>query len=173
MTRQPVRDGGSQTVKGVVVVVVLVALGIAVLARAGGGHAPAPAAARQAAATTTTTPSSTTTTTLVPAAQIKLQVLNGVGTGPLAGEWSNKLKANPGYQTLTPLNATATVTSSTIYVVTPGFVPEADALASVVGLPTSAVNTTTPPPSSAPIPSSALSSANLVLVIGPDLAASA
>jgi hypothetical protein len=174
MARQSGRDGGSQTLKGVVVVVVLVALGIAVLARAGGSHAPSPAAARQAGATTTTTvPSSTTTTTLVPAAQIKLQVLNGVGTGSLAGEWSNKLKANPGYQTLTPLNATARVTSSSIYVVTPGFVPEADALASVVGLPTSAVNTTTPPPSSAPIPSSALSNANLVLVIGPDLAASA
>lgn len=173
MTRQGGHDGGSQTVKGIVVVAVLVALGVAVLARAGGSHAPAPAAARQAPATTTTTAPSSTTTTLVPAAQIKLQVLNGVGTGSLAGEWSNKLKANPGYQTLTPLNATARVTSSSIYVVTPGFVPEADALASVVGLPTSAVNTTAPPPSSAPIPSSALSGANLVLVIGPDLAASA
>lgn len=166
------REGGAQTAKAVVVIAVLVVLGVAVLARANGGSANV-VAATHPAATTTTLPQVTTTTTLVPAAQIKLQVLNGVGTGALAGEWSTKLRANPGYDTLTALNATARVSSSAIYVVSPGFVPEADALAAVVGLPTSAVNTTIPPPSSAPIPSSVVSTANLVLVIGPDLAASA
>lgn len=163
-------EGGVQTVKAVIVIAVLVVLGIAVLARATTGHNVASASSTTS---TTTIPSSTTTTTLVPAAQIKLQVLNGVLTGSLAGEWSSKLKSNPGYNTLPALDATSKVTSSQIYVVTTGYTPEAQALAAVVGLPTSAVNSTIPPPSSAPIPSSVLSSANLVLVIGPDLAASA
>lgn len=162
-------EGGVQTVKAVIVIAVLVALGIAVLARATSGHNVASASST----TSTTTIPSTTTTTLVPAAQIKLQVLNGVLTGSLAGEWSSKLKSNPGYNTLPALDATSKVTSSQIYVVTTGYTAEAQALAAVVGLPTSAVNSTIPPPSSAPIPSSVLSSANLVLVIGPDLAASA
>jgi hypothetical protein len=162
-------EGGVQTVKAVIVIAVLVVLGIAVLARATTGHNVASASST----TSTTTIPSTTSTTLVPAAQVKLQVLNGVLTGSLAGEWTTKLKANPGYNTLPALDATSKVTSSQIYVVTTGYTPEADALAAVVGLPTSAVNTTIPPPSTAPIPSSVLSSANLVLVIGPDLAASA
>ena len=165
-------EGGLQTLKAVIVIAVLVVLGIAVLARATSSHS-ATTAASHGSSTSTTTIGSTTTTTLVPAAQIKLQVLNGVLTGSLAGQWSSKLKANPGYDTLAALDATSKVTSSEIYVVTPGYTPEADALAAVVGLPTSAVSTTIPPPSSAPIPSSVISSANLVLVVGPDLAASA
>ena len=47
------------------------------------------------------------------------------------------------------------------------------ALAVAVGLPATAVNATTPPPTSAPIPGGVASTANLVLVIGPDLAGSA
>ncbi len=73
-------------------------------------------------------------------------------TGSLAGEWSAKLKANPGYDTLAPLNATAKVAQSEIYIVTPGFQREANALAVAVGLPVTAVNVTVPPPASAPIP---------------------
>ena len=73
-------------------------------------------------------------------------------TGSLAGEWSAKLKANPGYNTLAPDNATAKVAQSEIYVVTPGYLPEANALAVAVGLPVTAVNPTTPPPATAPDP---------------------
>jgi hypothetical protein len=117
---------------------------------------------------------STTTTTvpLIPPSSIKLQVLNGVGTGQLAGEWSNKLKASPGYNTLAADNATAVVTTSTIYVMTIGYIPEALHLATVVGLPASAVDTTIAP-ASVPIRSSERAAPNLVLVIGPNLAGTA
>lgn len=105
---------------------------------------------------------------------IKLQVLNGVLTGSLAGEWSVKLKANPGYNTLPPNNATARVASSEIYVVTHGYGREADALALTVGLPvTKVVNPTTPLPATAPVPAVDRTTANLILIIGPDLAATA
>jgi hypothetical protein len=42
-----------------------------------------------------------------------------------------------------------------------------------VGLPVTAVNQTIPAPASAPIPANARTTANLVLIIGPDLAAHA
>lgn len=172
----PGRDGSAQTMKAVVLIVVLVAIGVAVLARSKPNH-PAVASTtttRPHSASTTTLPAPTTTVpALIPASQVKVQVLNGVLTGSLAGEWSTKLKTKFGYLTEPADNATAKVAASTIYVLTPGYVPEADALATAVGLQQSAVNTTIPAPSSAPIPSKERATANLVLVIGPDLAASA
>ncbi|MGH9056459.1 MAG: LytR C-terminal domain-containing protein [Acidimicrobiales bacterium] len=166
-----------QTGKAVLVIVVAVVIGIAVLHHGpGSSHTPSGAAASTSHGTTTTSstiPASTTTTTLVPAKSIKLQVLNGVGTGQLATAWSNKLKANPGYDTLAPDNATSKVPASVIYVMTQGYLPEAKALATTVGLPASAVNTQIPAPSSAPIPAKERAAPNLVLVIGPDLAGKA
>jgi hypothetical protein len=100
-------------------------------------------------------------------------VLNGVGSGQLAAQWSNKLKANPGYHTLPPADATSTVPKSEIYVITPGYQREADALATTVGLTKASIIPTAPPPASAPIPTSARTNANLVLIIGPDLAGKA
>ena len=165
-------SGGMQTGKAVLVIAVVVVVGWVVLRHGTTSpHASAPPTTH--ATTTTPATAPTTTVPLVAPADIKLQVLNGVLTGSLAGEWSAKLKANPGYDTLTPLNATAKVAQSEIYIVTPGFQREANALAVAVGLPVTAVNVTIPPPASAPIPTSAKSTANLVLVIGPDLAGSA
>lgn len=125
------------------------------------------------AGTTTTLAPSTTTTTVVPPASIKLQVLNGTGSGNLASAWSTKLRTSPGYDTLAPDDSTSKVTQSEIFVETPGYLPEAYALAAAVGLGQSAVNTTIPAPASAPIPTTERSKANLVLVVGPDLANSA
>ena len=119
------------------------------------------------------TPPTTVAAALIPPSSIKLQVLNGVLTGSLAGQWSAKLKANPGYNTLTPDNSTAKVATSVIYIITPGYRREANALAVAVGFPVTAVNTTVPAPSSAPIPAAERTTANLVLIIGPDLAGSA
>jgi hypothetical protein len=161
-----------QTGKAVVVIVVVVIVGWVILRHGPSStHAAAPSTTHPTTATTAApTP---TTTPLVPPASIKLQVLNGVLVGSLAGEWSAKLHANPGYDTLPALNATAKVAQSVIYIVTPGFQREANALAVAVGLPVTAVNTTIPPPASAPIPPQDRASANLILVIGPDLASSA
>lgn len=165
----PRRDGGTQTGKAVVVIAVMVVLGWIVLHHTPGARsANGPTAKVAASATTTTLP--TTTTTLVPAASIKVQVLNGTGGGSLASQWASKLKSTAGYDTLAPDDATSKVTASAIYVITPGYLPEAYALATAVGLPASSVNTTIPAPSSAPIPTSERSKADLVLVVGPDLA---
>lgn len=160
-------DGGTQTGKAVLVIVVVMVLGWIVLRH--GASATGPSTAKRAAVVTTTTVP-TTTTTLVAPASIKVQVLNGTGSGNLASQWSNKLKTTAGYNTLAPDDSTSKVTTSAIYVITPGYVPEAYALATAVGLPASAVNTTVPAPSSAPIPTSERSKADLVLVVGPDLA---
>jgi hypothetical protein len=128
--------------------------------------------------TTTTTPNvlgTTTTTTvqLVTPPNIRLQVLNGVGTGSYAGEFTTKLHASPGYNTLQADNATATVGASQIYIVTSGYLPEAKALAATLGLSASSVVATVPPPSTAPIPAADLTKSDLVLVVGPDLVAKA
>jgi hypothetical protein len=151
-------------------------VGVAVLARSKPSHTVVAAKSTHrttAPVVTTTVPAPVTTTTVVPASQVKVQVLNGVLTGSLASEWSTKLKTTYGYITEPADNATSKVTASAIYILTPGYVPEGMALAAQVGLPSSAVNTTIPPPSTAPIPASERASANLVLVIGPELAASA
>ncbi len=167
-------SGGMQTGKAVLVIAVVVVVGWVILRHGTSTptHASTPTTTRQPAVTTpATTPP--TTVALKPASSIKLQVLNGVLTGSLAGQWTTKLKANPGYNTQPPLNATARVAQSQIYIITPGYQREANALAVAVGLPVTAVVGTIPPPSTAPIPTAAKSTANLVLVIGPDLAGSA
>jgi hypothetical protein len=172
-------SGGTQTVKAVVVIAAVVIIGVVVLHHNPKSTVVGTTPTTHARHSTTTTtrsgvpPAPTTTVPLVPPSSIKLQVLNGVLTGSLAGEWSVKLKANPGYNTLPPDNATAKVAQSEIYVLTPGYLPEARSLAAAVGLPASAVNPTVPAPLSAPIPPAERTAANLVLVIGPDLAGSA
>jgi LytR cell envelope-related transcriptional attenuator len=173
------RDGGVHTAKAVLVIVVVVLVGWWVLYKSHGSAKPSAAAATATPSTTahashgstTTVPRATTTVALVPPASIKLQVLNGVLTGALAGQWTAKLKANPGYSVLPPDDATAKVASSVIYVITPGYGPEGNALASTVGLTPAAVQTVVP--ATAPIPAAEKAKANLVLIIGPDLEASA
>lgn len=175
----PGRDGGVHTGKAVLVIAVVIILGWWLLYKVPSPAKKTPAAASGPATTaptsshhgTTTVPRSTTTTTLVPVSAVKLQVLNGVLTGNLASQWSNKLKASPGYATLPPDNATAAVASSLIYVITPGYAPEGNALAATVGLTPDRVKTVVP--ATAPIPPSEKAQANLVLIIGPDLESTA
>jgi LytR cell envelope-related transcriptional attenuator len=163
----------------VALIVVVVLIGWAVLhhtTKPSHGSSSSASSPTTAPHSSTTVPGSATTTTTVPVippSSIKLQVLNGVGSGQLATEWSTKLRANPGYNTLAPADATATVPKSEIYIVTPGYLREAEALATTVGLTSAAINQTTPPPASAPIPSTARANANLVLIVGPDLAGKA
>lgn len=164
--------------KALVLIAVLVIVGVVILYHSGKSTTKTATgtAGHHSGATTTTSapPAPTTTTTLLPAHQIKVQVLNGASASlPLAGEWTTKLEASPGYTCLPANNATATVTTSAIYILTPGYLPEADALAAAVGLPASAVDPTIPAPATAPIPASVRESANLVLVVGPNLEATA
>lgn len=167
------RDAGTQTGKAVALVGVIVLVGILLLHHtgtttkvAGGGGGPV------AGHATTTVPATTTTTVVAPST-VKLQVLNGVLAGPLAGDWSKKLQEGAGYNTLAPDNATTKVASSQIYVLTAGYLPAAQQLAALIGLTPAAVVSTIPPPANAPIPPADKLNANVVLVIGPDLVAGA
>ncbi|MBO0729547.1 MAG: LytR C-terminal domain-containing protein [Acidimicrobiaceae bacterium] len=169
-------DAGMQTVKAVVLIAVVVVVGVLLLHRSPGKTTTVAASATHHATappTTVTPRAPTTTTTLVRPAAIKVQVLNGILTGSLSGQWSTKLRTTFGYNTMPPDNATAKVTASAIYVITPGFLAEAQKLAQQVGLPSTAVNPAIPPPTTAPIPPRDKTAPNLVLVIGPELAASA
>jgi hypothetical protein len=162
-----------QTGKAVLVIAVVVVVGWVILRHGtSASHTSSPTTTAHPAVTTPATTPPTTVALKAPAT-IKLQVLNGVLTGNLASEWSAKLKANPGYDTLPALNATFKVAHSEIYIITPGMQRDANALAVAVGLPVTAVYVTAPPPTTAPIPNEVRSTANLVLVIGPDLAGTA
>jgi hypothetical protein len=171
------REGGVHAAKALILIVVVVAIGLVVLHHSQktttAATRPTSSHSKGKATTTTTPPAPTTSTTLVPVASIKLQVLNGVGVGQLAGEWSAKLRRSPGYDTLAADNATATVSASEIFVMTPGYTAEADALAVTIGLTPAIVNPTVPAPASAPIPATERAKANIVLVIGPNLASRA
>jgi hypothetical protein len=175
--RPPGRSSGStQTGKAVLVIAVVVVVGWWVLLKSSPSSHVASGATTTLHTTTTIHQATAPTTAVAPLiapASIKLQVLNGLQTGNLAGQWSTKLKANPGYNTLPPDNATAKVAASQIYIMTPGYQREANALAVAVGLPVTAVNQTVPAPATAPIPAAERTTANLVLIIGPDLAGSA
>ena len=134
---------------------------------------PLPSTPYSAPTAPVTTTAPTTTAPARPPSAVHVQVVNGVLSGSLAGEWSAKLRTEHGYVTLPAEDATQRVTQSLILVVTPGFTAEADALAQAVGLPASAVVTTLPAPGAALVPGLSRSSANLVLVIGPQLVAGA
>jgi hypothetical protein len=172
--RRPGSDGGLNWAKALVLIVVLVIIGVLILKDTGKGTPSARTGGSHATTTTTATtvPVSTSTTTLLPPAQVKVQVLNGANfSQPLASEWTAKLKARPGYTMEPGDNATSTVAASTIYVVTPGYLPEAEQLAATVGISNSAIVSSVP--TNAPIKASERSTANLILVVGPDLAATA
>jgi hypothetical protein len=178
----PPADPGINPVKAFAVIFVLVVVGIVVLK----GTSPGKVTTSAGKTTTTVHHHGSTTTTLakgsggsvaptttvVPPAQIKVQVLNGLRSGSLSSQWNANLKRK-GYQTGLADDATVLTPNSIIYILTPGYQAEADSLAQSIGLPLSSVDPTVPPPASAPIPSYERTSANLVLVIGHDLAASA
>jgi hypothetical protein len=166
------REGDVRWGRALVLIAVLVVAGIVILSTTSSspkGHSAA--AAHPTTTTTTTAVAPTTTVPVLPPTQVKVLVLNGANpTQPLAGEWTAKLKAR-GYVTEPPNNATITVPASEIYVVTPGYEAEAQELAAAVGDPTITVKTSFDP--SAPVPAADRETANLILVVGPDLAATA
>jgi len=184
-----VRDGATQTGRAVILIAVAVVVAVVLLhhnkpaalnasttKNASGTSAttlPSTATTASPGGTTapTTTPATTAVTT-VPVGNVKVLVLNGASfASPYASEFTAKLKTM-GYNTLTPNNATATVQQTSIYVVTNGYAPEGQALATSLGMPTSVVKTQLPsgPPLPSGIPGTG---ANLVLLVGPDLAANA
>ena len=111
-------------------------------------------------------PDATTTTTTEaprPAAEVKVLVANGSGVNGAAGGATDALEAL-GYVTGTPANAER-VPSTVVYYTT-GFEAEAEALAAAIGAPEDSV---TPMPAVAPVDD--LQLANVLVHLGPDLAA--
>jgi hypothetical protein len=175
--RAPRNDGGVQWFRALVLIAALVVVGVFILARTTGSSTGSKASTSHPTTAptspATTVPSPTTTAPPLPASQVKVQVLNGLRTGALAGQWTAKLKTQYGYQTAPPDDATATVTTSVIYVITPGYEAEAQQLAARVGLPSTAVNPTVPAPATVPITPAERAATNLVLIVGNDLAGQA
>ncbi|MDQ1376479.1 MAG: hypothetical protein QOE15_652 [Acidimicrobiaceae bacterium] len=114
--------------------------------------------------TATTRPTATTNTSTVRAPQdIKALVANGTATPGLAGKVSNVVHAK-GYNTLASTNSTQKPAASIIYF-QPSYSADAAALAGKLNLPASAVLAMPQPP-----PVANLNGANILIVVGPDLA---
>jgi hypothetical protein len=158
----------------VAIVVVAVVIGVLLLPSA--TRAPLPASASPAATTTTTTVPSThgakthghtttsaTTTTIAPAT-IHVLVANGTTTNGVAGDVTRALSAL-GFGTLTATNALVKVPASEIFTVG-GATPDVQAVATALNLPATSIE---PAASSAPV--SSTTGANVVVIVGPDLAA--
>jgi hypothetical protein len=155
-----------RVVRGVALVVVGVALGVILFHSV--GRAPAGSVASVAStpgpqSTATTSPAPATTATARPPAQVKTLVANGTKTSGAGSKVSDTLR-KAGYNVLAPTNTTAPAASSAVLFV-PGFASEAGAVATALGL---APTTVMPVPTSSPVAN--IQAANVVVVIGPDLA---
>jgi hypothetical protein len=158
--------------KAAAIIVVALALGFLVLndnssgsfrAAASTPHVSVPDNFSETGSSSTTTP--TTTASERQPAQIKVIAINATGRSGVAGQATTKLR-NAGYNALAPGNATAAVTSShpvsAVYVVTPGYNKEALTVASLFGLPDSAVKPLPNPSPSADI----RSDTNIAVLVG-------
>jgi hypothetical protein len=156
--------------RGPAIVVVAVVIGVLLLPSA--TRAPLVASARTSSTSTTLahghhpgTPghASTTTTSTVAPAAIHVLVANATTTNGVAGRVTAFL-ASKGFATLTATNALVKVTASAIYTVG-GATADVPSVVAALGLPAASVE---PAASAAPVPST--TGANVVVVVGPDLA---
>jgi hypothetical protein len=132
-----------------------------------GGGTATPTTAPSGTTTTTAAPAgSTTTTTTAPKAvpNVPVMVANASGTAGAAATVTNQLQL-AGWTVQSPVNASTHVTSSSVYYVQ-GQKAAALTLASTLHLPSSAV---APYTTAAPI--SSIGTAELLVVVGPDLVA--
>lgn len=165
----------SPTARGVFLVAAAVALGVGVLSslgKSGAASGPAPAAAVVGSSTTTAPPAgraSTTTTTQALAthspSSVKVLVANGTSVSGVAGKLKTKLAAG-GFNLLAPTNTTSPARASAVYYAE-GYQGDAQAVASTAGLGASALQ-----PMTTQLPVSNPSGAEVIVVIGPDLASS-
>lgn len=108
-------------------------------------------------------PTTTTSPTTTPPAKVSVLVANGSNVSGAAGTTSTQLQAG-GWTLLPPVNASSNVTASVVYYVA-GYQPSAVVIAKSLGLGTTAVQPLT---SSAPVGN--VGTANVVVVVGPDVA---
>ena len=143
--------------------------------------APAPPGAVSAPTSTTSAPAPSTTTTTAgsshrstttttsagthPPSTVKVIVANGTSTPGVAGKLKSKLQA-AGYNVLAPQNTTTPARASSVYYAA-GYQADGQAVAVDSGLSASASQ-----PMSGSVPVANGSSAQIVVVIGPDMATS-
>jgi LytR cell envelope-related transcriptional attenuator len=114
-------------------------------------------------ASTSTVPSTTTTTTPKAKSNVPVQVVNASGEAGAAASITNQLQA-AGWNVQAPMNATATVSTSSVYYVA-GQKAAAEAVAATLHLPASSV---LPYTTAAPV--STIGTAEVLVVVAPDLA---
>jgi hypothetical protein len=173
------RSAGIQVGRAAILLVVATLIGLALLHRGSGGGRGGGLAVdggnttATSAATIPTTqfspPGSSNTTgtqALRAKADIKVIVANGTGTSGLASTVSTSLRTK-GYNTLASTNSNQKVTA-TVIDFAPGYDADAAVMAGLLGLPPTAVK---PMPPTAQLPVPALNGANILVVAGPELAA--
>jgi hypothetical protein len=157
--------------RGLVIVIVAVVIGVLVLPSA--TRAPLSASAVSAGSSTTTLPpgrtssghgTSTTTTTTVPPASIHVLVANATEVNGVAGAVTTFL-GSKGFGTLTATNALLKVTASEVFTIG-GATADVAPVVAALGLPASSVE-----PAAAAAPVASTAGANVVVIVGPDLAA--
>jgi hypothetical protein len=153
--------GGFPLVRAGIVVVAFVVVTVLLL---GVIHPTSSGTAAGPVATTTTTPAHpTTTTTTVPPSHVPVLVANASGITGAATAVTAQLQT-AGWDLLPPVNASTQVTKSNVYYVA-GQQKPAEAIATSLQLPASAV---VPYTTSAPV--SSIGTAEVLVVVGPDLA---
>ncbi len=131
-------------------------------ATATGGGSTSTTATGAPGAPTTTAPGATTVAT-TPPSQVAVLVANGSTVSGEATRIAAQLHA-AGWNTLAPVNTATNVSSSAVYYAS-GFQPSAASIASALGIPATRVL-----PLSASVPVSSVAGADVVVVIGPDVA---
>jgi hypothetical protein len=117
---------------------------------------------------TTESPSTTAGAEPRPPDEVTVLVANGSGIAGAAGALSTQLQGL-GYHTAEPDNTPAPVSSSNVFYI-PGFEAEARAVAQSLGLDPDAEGVVAEVPSPVPTLDASMGAANLLVVMGPDLA---
>jgi hypothetical protein len=160
------RSAGGAAARGAGLLAIAVVIGILLL-RSGGGDPYSRSvrtSANPAPEVTGQLPTATTVTVPVRSpADVKVLPANGTSTSGAATNTGNRLKSG-GYNVLAASNTTNPATGSNVFY-NPGFEREARVVAQLLGLPDSAVQPMPTPP-----PVSDTRGADVIVVVGPDLA---
>lgn len=174
-SRAPIAHPG----RALVLLAVGIVIGIVIVAKTGatpspslqlGGVSSTSTVSQTSPASSTTTAPARTTTTLAapkPAGQVSVVVANGTTISGAAGRIGAEL-ATIGYKNYSAVDTTSQVSTSSVYYA-PGYQANAVAIASFLQMKAAPSSM----PSTAPVSASTLANADILVIVGPDLASSA
>jgi len=167
----PAGHGGPQVAFGKAIALVVVAVVLGIILLQVGSRSPQISATgtttpttTASGSTTTTKPVATTTTTTVPHSSVSVLVANGTTTPNAAGDFTKELQGQ-GWNMQPAADTTTPVSASAVYYA-PGQQAAAATIAAGLGLKPTAVQ-----PLTTSVPVSGTTGSDVVVVIGPDLAA--